>query len=208
MFFLPDYKHDAFVPELEDNTVQLDPENTQADREAREEAETEQARDATAKAIPSSPTQPPVVVPKTQLGHLSFICSAVQRIKVGLASLAKDQVSLSKVVEDKVHNINNIIDELVVEVKELRSFFMSEEKIASEEATDGEETIEQYVVQPRTIAQRSAAIPIVTNPLVILATSSTTTHAEDDGFISTPSVQTDNVNAKSSSPLPIDRAQS
>lgn len=119
--FLLDCKHEPLRPELENHIVQLDPNDTHADREAAAREANQPAIDS---AIPSLSTQPPVVVPKTQTGQLSFLCTDVQRIEAGLANLAQNQDSLSRVVETKAHIINNKIDELDVEVKELRAIFM------------------------------------------------------------------------------------
>lgn len=119
--FLLDCAHEPFRPELENTTVTMDP-NTNPDAATSGAAQTTNVTDA-----PISPTQPPVMVPKTCTDQITYLCQVSQWIEVGLANLVKNQESLANVVETQVHSINNHIDELAVEVKELRMLFMSEE---------------------------------------------------------------------------------
>ena len=141
--YLLDKEHLPLRPDFEDNTVVMDPTHPTS-VEAQEKREKAQAEKAS--KIPDSSA----VNLKTKQDQLSYLLEATVRIEKGLATLTRNQESLERIFETKLHDLD-------VKVTEIQT---SVEKIQEElEDRSDRTTTDAYQRVPR--RQRSAAVPVI-----------------------------------------------
>lgn len=108
--------------------------------------------------------KPPTKIPKSMPAQLNFVCSALERIEQGLATLAKNQVLLEHIVETKIHEVNVHIDTLAVDVIEIKERLKELDAASDKDDEDvGKYECTPRTTQPRThITVRSTPMPVIT----------------------------------------------
>ena len=131
--YLLDREHLPLRPDFEDNTVVMDASHTTSveTQEKREKAQAEKA---------SKIPDPSIVNLKTKQDQLSYLLEATVRIEKGLATLTRNQESLERIFETKLHDLDV--------------------KVTQEDLEDRNDrtTTNAYQRVPR--RQRSAAVPV------------------------------------------------
>ena len=110
--YLLDREHLPMRPEFEDNTVVMDashPTSVEA-QEKREKAKADKA---------SKIPDPSAVNLKTKQDQLSYLLEAIVRIEKGLATLTRNQESLERIFETKLHDLDIKVTEIQSSVEKI-----------------------------------------------------------------------------------------
>src|SRR3990170_2425185 len=134
--YLLDREHLPLCPEFEDNVVVMDPSHptsAQAQEKIRAAAKAKAAQKA---SVPNAP----IANLKTKNDQMTYLLEATLRIERSLANLTKNQASLERIVETKIHDVDAT-------------------RAASDDSGDDRPTTERFQTVPS--ASRSAAVPII-----------------------------------------------